>query len=291
MAHLVKVRSKLFIRSNRRVLQALDGEYVSRSRGRGFEFEDLREYHAGDDVRDIDWKATARREDPLVRRFLTTHQRRLVLVVDTAASMAAVTPAGESKRELAVLAAGVLGYLAVRHGDRVGLVHGDATGRTAVRARDGERRLEHLLSTVDGAVGNAVVGSDLTGLITDALRQTGRDSIVVVITDDVAVDPPLAAAVRRLGRSRDTLWVSVADANPVPLLSAGGQVGDAVGRWRIPRHLARRAGLAEAYAEHQTTLRNELDALLDEATVSRCRVEREDTVIREVLSMLRRRRG
>lgn len=290
MAHLVKVRSKLFVRSNRRVLQALDGEYVSRSRGRGFEFEDLREYHAGDDVRDIDWKATARREEPLVRRYLTTHQRRLVLVVDTAASMGAVTPAGESKRELAVLAGGVLGYLAVRHGDRVGLVHGDAAGRAAVRARDGERRLERLLGTVDDAVRASGAGPDLPGLISDTLRQTARDTIVVVITDDVAVDPALAAAVRRLGRSRDALWVSVADANPVPLLR-DGQVGDAAGRWRLPRHLVRRTGLAEAYEEQQTALREELEALLDDATISRCRLEREDTAIRELLGMLRRRRA
>lgn len=290
MAHLVKVRSKLFIRSNRRVLQALDGEYLSRSRGRGFEFEDLREYRAGDDVRDIDWKATARREEPLVRRYLTTHQRRVVLAVDTAASMDAITSAGQSKRELAVLAAGVLGYLAVRHGDRVGLVHGDGAARAATRARDGERHLERLLGTVDSAVRAAVAGPDLVGLISDVMRHTARDAIVVVVTDDVAIDHALAAAVRRLGRSRDTLWVSLADANPVPLLSRG-QVGDAVGRWRIPRYLARRGGLAEAYETQQAAIRDELDAVLDDASISRCRIEREDTAIRELLSMLGRRRG
>ena len=73
----------LALDGRRRLVRAVDGEYASRARGRGFDFDDLRDYHPGDSIRDIDWKATARRGEPLVRRYLTTRQRSLVAIVDT----------------------------------------------------------------------------------------------------------------------------------------------------------------------------------------------------------------
>ncbi|WP_066581813.1 DUF58 domain-containing protein [Cellulomonas timonensis] len=287
-SHLVRVKSKLFVRSRRRIVHAVDGEYASRTRGRGFEFEDLREYQPGDNVRDIDWKATARKGDPLVRRYLTTLQRNVVILADTGTTMNAVTPAGENKADLAVLAAGMIGFLALRHGDRVGLVHGDRAGFHARPAREGERKLDALLTEAHDAMMSATAGPDLAGLVEHALPRMRRDAIVLVVTDDVEMDDRLEVAVRRLARANDTLWVGIADANPARVLAQQAVV-DAAGRWRVPGHLERVRRLADEHDEHAAALRVRLADVLDDAHVSRCHVESESTVLRELLTMLQRR--
>lgn len=286
-SHLVRVKSTLFVRSRRRVLDALDGEYAARARGRGFDFDDLREYRPGDNVRDIDWKSTARRGEALVRRYLTTRQRVLLLVVDTAATMGAVTPTGAPKRSVAVQAAGILGWLALRHGDRVGLLHGDRAGTDLRPARRGERHLDGLLDVAFRAIGEARARPDLVTLLDEARRRTSRDTIVVVVTDDVELDDALAGAVRHLARARDTLWVSVADANPARMLQDGA-VADALTRRALPRHLARQS-IADEYDRVAAEARRRLAALLDDAHVSHCRVESEDATVHQVLEMLARR--
>lgn len=287
-SHLVRVKSRLFVRSRRRVLHAADGEYASRSRGRGIDLDDLRDYQPGDDVRDIDWKATARRAEPLVRRYHPTRQRSVVVLADTGSSMAAVTPALEVKADLAVHAAGVLGYLAVRHGDRVGLVLGDRSGVEVVPPRDGERHLDRLLGRAHHAMTARAAGPDLLAVIDRGLDVLRKGAIAVVVTDDVALSPALEERVRRLARRHDTLWIGVADANPARVLARTG-VGDAVSRRHLPGHLRRARRLAEEHDALAARLRTGLTTVLDEAGVSHCRVETQDDALRELLGMLRRR--
>jgi len=117
-ALLTRVKSKLFIVAHRRTWGLLDGEYASVFRGRSLDYDDLREYIPGDEIRDIDWKATARHGAPLVKRYVATRKQTVLLLVDTGR-------AGEPKKDIAIQIAGMLGYLAVRHGDLVGLISGD----------------------------------------------------------------------------------------------------------------------------------------------------------------------
>lgn len=124
-ALLTRVKSKLFIVAHRRTWGLLDGEYASVFRGRSLDYDDLREYIPGDEIRDIDWKATARHGAPLVKRYVATRKQTVLLLVDTGRSMAAMAPSGEPKKDIAIQIAGMLGYLAVRHGDLVGLISGD----------------------------------------------------------------------------------------------------------------------------------------------------------------------
>ena len=91
MASLIaQVKSKLFIHSSRKSLHALDGAYASLLHGRSLDFEDLRKYEYGDQVRDIDWRATARLGTPLVKRHRAMRMHTILFVVDTGRSMAAL---------------------------------------------------------------------------------------------------------------------------------------------------------------------------------------------------------
>jgi uncharacterized protein (DUF58 family) len=116
---LKKVR-RLEIRSRRLVDDLFSGGTESVFKGRGVEFEEVRPYVPGDEVRDIDWNVTARLGQPFIKRFVEERELTVMLVVDVSRSMLFGTR-GQEKRELAAELCAVLGFAAVRQNDRVGM--------------------------------------------------------------------------------------------------------------------------------------------------------------------------
>lgn len=116
---LKKVR-RLEIRSRRLVEDLFSGGTESVFKGRGVEFEEVRPYLPGDEVRDIDWNVTARLGQPYVKRFVEERELTVMLVVDVSRSMLFGTR-GQEKRELAAELCALLGFAAVRQNDRVGM--------------------------------------------------------------------------------------------------------------------------------------------------------------------------
>lgn len=97
--------------AHRKARGMLDGEYGSVFRGRSLDFDDLRAYIRGDDVRDIDWKASVRFGSPLIKRYVAVRRQTVLLVADTGRGMAAESRDGETKKDIAVMALGVIGLL------------------------------------------------------------------------------------------------------------------------------------------------------------------------------------
>jgi uncharacterized protein (DUF58 family) len=116
---LKKVR-RLEIRSRHLVEDLFAGGTESVFKGRGVEFEEVRPYVPGDEVRDIDWNVTARLGAPYVKRFVEERELTIMLVVDVSRSMLFGTR-GQEKRELAAELCALLGFAAVRQNDRVGM--------------------------------------------------------------------------------------------------------------------------------------------------------------------------
>src|SRR5690625_6079654 len=111
-SRLAKIRARLDLPTVRRASGLLDGHHRSIFTGHGQDFDDMVEYHPGDDVGDIDWKASARSGYPVIRRFVHESNLAMVLAVDSGRSMAATAPSGERKSEVALFAADVVAYLA-----------------------------------------------------------------------------------------------------------------------------------------------------------------------------------
>src|SRR6202451_3290847 len=117
---LKKIR-QVELRTNRIVTETLAGQYHSVFKGQGMNFEEVREYQPGDDVRSIDWNVTARMSHPFVKKFVEERELTLMLVVDLSGS--GLFGSGEqSKRELAAEIASVLAFSATRHHYKVGLI-------------------------------------------------------------------------------------------------------------------------------------------------------------------------
>ncbi|MGL4339008.1 MAG: DUF58 domain-containing protein [Rhodoglobus sp.] len=210
---LRRVKSKLSIRAHRAIFGVVEGEYRSLFHGRSMDFDDLRPYIAGDDIRDIDWKATARHGAPLTKRFIASRRHTVVLIVDTGRDMAALAASGEPKRDLVILAAGTAGYLAVRQGDAVALVAGTSDTVDYVAPEATESHLERILQRIhsstrlDGAVGSVAQQLDYVA------RTFRRRMIVVVIGDDRVLSATEQRLARRLSLQHDMLWLSIGDAD------------------------------------------------------------------------------
>lgn len=287
---LRKVRTTMSIHAHRRTLELLDGEYASIHHGRSHDFDDLREYQPGDDVKDIDWKATARSHVPLIKRYIASRQHTLLLVVDSGRNMAAIAESGTTKRELAILVAGVLGYLATRHGDRVALLAGDEQRVLHEQEGGSEAHLERLLRRIDEAVSIDGPRSSLAQVLETAVRRMRRRALVVVIADDLAYTHDLDVHLGRLQARHEVLWVSIGDAD---LMARRGDhralvgVESGVG---LPPFLRRDRGLRRAFDEASAERRARLEEGLRSLGIASVRVAEEATAIGTLFRLLERHR-
>lgn len=120
-AELRKKVRRLQILSAHLVQETLAGNYHSAFRGSGMEFDKVREYQVGDDVRNIDWNVTARSRTPHVKSFVEERERTVFLLIDTSASIGFGSE-GRTKQDLAGEVAAVLAFSAVENGDKVGIL-------------------------------------------------------------------------------------------------------------------------------------------------------------------------
>ena len=117
---LKKIR-QIELRTNRLVTETLGGQYHSVFKGQGMEFQEVRQYYPGDDIRSIDWNVTARVGEPFVKKFVEERELTVMLVVDISGSHSfGSTP--QLKKDLAAEIAAVLAFSAIRNNDRVGLI-------------------------------------------------------------------------------------------------------------------------------------------------------------------------
>jgi uncharacterized protein (DUF58 family) len=162
-------------------LRELTGQHVALIRGQGTEFDSLREYVDGDDVRSIDWRATARRSDVVVRTWRPERDRRIYLVLDTGRTAAGRV--GDIPRlDCSMDAALLLGALASRAGDRVDLLAYDRQVRARV---EGSTRTGLLTAMVRAMapLEPALIEADAAGMVSTLLARVRQRCLVVLLTD------------------------------------------------------------------------------------------------------------
>lgn len=287
--HLPRIKARMAIHSHRKVRGLLQGEYASTSVGRSMDLNDLREYVRGDDVRDIDWKASARGGQMLVKRFVATRKHTVLVVVSTGRSMAAVNERLLPKRDLAVFVAGVVGWLAVRNGDLVGVAYGDAGGSRLRPASGGELRLEDSLGAVHDAITPDAAPTDLAGLLDHVARVVRRRrTIMVVVCDEHTLDDRILHALDRARVQHEVLLVTLDDLDPtrraLPALT------DVDSGMALPDWWGRDPQLEREYAEQVAADALGLKAALARLGIPHERVADHETAVPAIFRLLERHR-
>ena len=283
---LRRVKTRLAIRAHRKVRGLIEGEYRSVFHGRSMDFDDLRPYVPGDEFKDIDWKATARHGSPLTKRYIASRKHTVALVVDTGRGMAALAESGELKRDLAILAAGTVGYLAIRHGDLVALVAGTAERTEYVAPELTESHLERILQRIHEITRLNGGPSDLVTQLGYVARRFRRRMIVVVIADDRALAPDEVALVRRLTMRHEVLWLTIADADVMRADWVSRGMYDVEDAAPLPSFVREDARLRETFEQHVSAAAARSEELFEGLGISSRRVTSADGVIPGIFRLL-----
>ena len=247
-SEIIRRVREIQIRTGRPVADVLAGEYVSVFKGGGIEFEEVRPYVVGDDVRSIDWNVTARTGEPYVKRYVEERQLTLMLMADVSASQD-FGSGSRSKREAAAELCALLAFSAIRNDDKVGLILFHDQVEQYIPARKGQRHALRVVREVlahgeheeqpdegriphpagrwwrrrrrpsDAAAKQSRRGTDIAAAMEFLLGVTKRRSVCFVVSDflDDGFERTLQAANTR----HDVIAVLITDPRELEIPSVG----------------------------------------------------------------------
>jgi len=230
-------------------LRQLDGRSAVRTRGQGTEFDSLRDYVDGDDVRSIDWRATARRRSTVVRTWQPEKDRHIVLVLDTSRTSAGRV--GDIPRlDAAMDAALLLAALASRAGDRVDLIAGDRRVHRKV-VGSGRTSLLSDLVTAMAPLEPALLEADWRLLTSEVTRLSRHRGLVVLLTplEPSAIEESLLPPLGVLAQRHRVVLASVSDPALTQLRTGGGDATSVYDAAAAERTIALRQRTAAALGQ------------------------------------------
>ncbi len=203
---------RIEIQTRRLVQQRFAGGYHSVFKGRGIEFAQIREYVPGDDVRLIDWNATARFGKPFVKLYVEERELTVMLLVDASGSMSFGTT-GRLKRQLATEFCATIAFSAITNNDRVGLILFTDRSERIIPAKKGRRHILRLIRELL-LFQPAGHGTDLAQAIETAGKLMRRAGTIFVVSDFHASEyrRPLAT----VGKRHDVIAVTLRDRRELP---------------------------------------------------------------------------
>lgn len=216
-AELIKKIRRIQIRTSRIVDEMLAGQYHSAFKGRGIEFEEVRPYQVGDDVRSIDWNVTARTGEPHIKLFREERELAVRLLVDLSASQSLGTHY-QTKRDLVAELSASIAFAAIKNNDKVGLtLFTDEIEKAippAKGSRHGLRLIREILYTQP--IGQ---GTDIKKAIEHLSRTANRRSVVFIVSD--FLDAGFRQALKIASRKHDITPVIVTDQRELTMPNVG----------------------------------------------------------------------
>ncbi len=214
---LIRKIQRIQIRTKRMVSDVFSGEYHSVFKGRGMEFDEVREYQPGDEVRDIDWNVTARFGRPFIKKFVEERELTVMLLVDASGSSWFGTRE-RFKNELAAEVCAVLAFSAIRNKDKVGLIIFTDQIEKFVPPAKGSRHVLRVIREILYFRPRAT-GTDIEGALGFLNRVTRRHSVAFLVSD--FQDRGFEKSLRLAGKRHDLISILVADPREEELPAVG----------------------------------------------------------------------
>jgi len=221
---LKKVR-QIEIRTRRMVTDSMSGAYHSAFKGQGMDFEEVREYAPGDDIRSIDWNVSARMDNPFIKVFREERELTIMLIVDISAS-GIFGSEEKSKREITAEIASVLAFSATKNNDKVGLLLYSDQVEKFVYPKKGSQHILRLVRDILFFKPESK-GTDLTKALNHMNKLLKRKSIVFLISDFLSTDDSSSNATATLkalnltNKRHDLSCIALSDAHEHSLPNVG----------------------------------------------------------------------
>ncbi len=201
------------------VKEMLGGQYHSRFKGQGIEFDDFREYQPGDDVRFIDWNVTARMSDPFVRKYVEERELTVMLCVDVSGS-GDYGSQEDSKRERAAEIAAVFAFSAVQNQDKVGLTLFSNGIEQYLPSRKGAPHALRILRDILN-IQPKQRGTDIKPALDLALERIAHRALVVIVSDFITPNHDWEKSLRAVAAKHDVVVAQIMDPRELELPDAG----------------------------------------------------------------------
>ena len=283
MKYITKIRANLSIYTKRKTSNILEGTYNSIYKGKSMNFEDLREYIIGDNVKDIDWKASARSNKILIKQYIAEKKHNVLFIMDTGKKMLADSKEYESKKEIALMSMGTIGYLTDKQGNSVGAIF---NGRKCIRwfpFSTGINNLEKILSSYEKEIDSE---NNLENIIKYVLRFIRRRMIIFIITDIDGMHNLSEATMRKLSLLHDVMFINISDA-----LMTGYNAFDMDQNDYIPDYILEDEKLKNIELEIKTKIYDETKEKFKKYKIETTTINKQSEIVNDVFKLLERRKN
>ena len=214
---ILKKVKKIHLKVARLSTDVLSGQYVSAFKGMGIEFNEVREYMPGDDIRSIDWNVTARSGVPHVKNYVEERELTMILMVDLSGSQR-FGSAAVLKSELAAEISALFAFLAIKNNDKVGLLIFSNICEKYIPPKKGRGHVLRVIREILGYVPRSK-GTDIAQALNFIYKVTNRRSIVFLVSD--FLDTNYEKALRRVAKRHDLVAVRISDPREFEIPSIG----------------------------------------------------------------------
>ena len=289
MTYIAKIQANLkryqSVKARKHTARVLDGSYKSIHKGRSMNFDELREYVQGDDIKDIDWKASARSQKLLVRQYIAERKHNVLLVFDTNMNMLGDSDGFEEKRELAILSAGTLAYFVNKSGDYVASVFMSENGVKYFPFKAGLGNIETILENYHRTV-TMNNNSDVNDCLEYIIRNFKQKMIIVLVSDVRGFTTITDTNLKRLLVAHDILALNISDASINGNLAYNMNAGTF-----MPAFLSKNKKLQRAMKEANLKLQKTVTERLKKFGISCSTIDYVEELDREIVDLLAKHRG
>ncbi len=283
MKYITKVKANLAIYTKKKTSNILEGTYNSIYKGKSMNFEDLREYVIGDNVNDIDWKASARSNKILIKQYIAEKKHNILFILDTGKKMLADTKELEPKKDVALMAMGTISYLVNKNGDSIGAIYKGKENIRLFRFSTGIYNIEKILNSYEKEID---AESDLEELVKYVLKFIRRRMIIFIITDIDGMYNISEETLRRLSLLHDVMFVNVSDA-----LMTGYNAFDMDQNNYIPDYILEDEKLKDIELEIKTKIYNKTKEKFKKYKIITTTINEQKEIVNDVFKLLERRKN
>lgn len=282
MKYITKIKANLSIYTKRKTSNILEGSYNSIYKGKSMNFEDLREYVIGDNVKDIDWKASARSNKILIKQYIAEKKHNVLFILDTGKKMLADTRDLDSKKDVALMATGTIAYLVDKHGDSISAIYNGKDNIKLFPFKTGLYNIEKILNSYEREID---AENSLEDLISYVLKFIRRRMIIFVITDIDGMSNISENTLKKLSLLHDVMFINISDA-----LMTGYNAFDIDQDSYIPDYILEDEKLKDIELEIKSKIYDETKERFKRYKIVTTTINKQKDIVNDVLKLLERRK-
>lgn len=282
MKYITKIKANLSIYTKRKTSNILEGSYNSIYKGKSMNFEDLREYVIGDNVKDIDWKASARSNKILIKQYIAEKKHNVLFILDTGKKMLADTRNLDSKKDVALMATGTIAYLVDKHGDSISAIYNGKDNIKLFPFKTGLYNIEKILNSYEREID---AENSLEDLISYVLKFIRRRMIIFVITDIDGMSNISENTLKKLSLLHDVMFINISDA-----LMTGYNAFDIDQDSYIPDYILEDEKLKDIELEIKSKIYDETKERFKRYKIVTTTINKQKDIVNDVLKLLERRK-